>query len=511
MSLVCAAVGLSFAIERAKAREEILMDEQRPGTHGETRGGYAPRSLLRQGRFGRMFRQLPPCPCDEPALIALAAAMIEPTPPPSPPNDPYGRNTGDNAAPGPDNPAVPAGYTYLGQFLDHDVTFDPTSHLQQLADPDSLVDFRTPALDLDSVYGAGPADQPYLYEADGLRFAIEAVAEGEFDVPRSATGRALIGDPRNDVHLIISQLHLLFCSAHNRLVDRLVDEGVGASALFEAARRELTWTYQRIVLDDYLPRISGTSVVDDVFQRQGTNYQAGAGTPSAVPLPRVERLFYRWRHSPFMPVEFSGAIFRIGHSQIRPEYKLNEPLGPRPLFDNNVLNSLLGFRRRPPGWTVDWPLFFEVNASTPQLSRRIDTNIADPMLNLPAGVATDPPSVALRNLLRGCTYQLPCGQDVALAMGLTQIAAADIANTGATEPLTDHTPLWYYVLAEAEIVEQGKHLGPLGGRLFAEVVTGLIEGDDSSFLHVNPNWQPKHIAQATPGRVTVADLINFVA
>jgi hypothetical protein len=222
------------------------------------------------------------------------------------------------------------------------------------------------------------------------------------------------------------------------------------------ARRELTWTYQRIVLEDYLPTVAGAAVVNDVYRREGTTYMAGASTTLEVKLPDVRRLFYRWRYDPFMPVEFSGAVFRFGHSQIRPEYLLNQPLGAKPLFDPAGGDSLVGLRRRAPGWTIDWNLFFVVDGSTPQLSRRIDTSIVDPMLQLPDSIATDPSSVALRNLLRGCTYQLPSGQDTARAMGLQPLVPDELAATGAAGPMTLTTPLWYFVLAEAEVRETGQ-------------------------------------------------------
>jgi hypothetical protein len=286
--------------------------------------------------------------------------------------------------------------------------------------------------------------------------------------------------------------------------------GVPADAVFDAARRELTWTYQRIVLEDYLPTVCGAPVVNDVYKRDNTQYVAGAATQVTASLPKVQRHFYQWRYNPFMPVEFSGAVFRFGHSQIRPEYRLNVDLGPKPLFDADVTNSLLGFRRRPLGWTVDWTQFFVVGGSTPQSSRRIDTNIAAPMMNLPGQVATDPSSVALRNLLRGCTYQLPCGQDVARAMGLATLDEGAITTTGAQPPLNSATPLWYYVLAEAEASENGEHLGQLGGRILTEVLAGLIDGDRNSFLNIDPHRQPVHIPLSGGPAVKMADLITFV-
>jgi hypothetical protein len=120
---------------------------------------------------------------------------------------------------------IPALYTYFGQFIDHDITFDPASSLQRGNDPAALIDFRTPAFDLDNVYGRGPDDQPYMYDADGLSFLLGDPISGSFDtkardLPRNnaAIRRALIGDPRNDENAIVSQLQGLFLRFHNRLV-----------------------------------------------------------------------------------------------------------------------------------------------------------------------------------------------------------------------------------------------------------------------------------------------------
>src|SRR2546423_15182979 len=162
------------------------------------------RSPLFEGRFGRMFRNLPPLLPDDKDLEALAHQMVEPEP------------TGEEDPSG-DNPDIPAGFTYFGQFVDHDLTFDPTSQLQRDNDPDALVDFRTPRFDLDSVYGRGPDDLPYLYESNGKKFILGRSLTGSLfdknvrDVPRSnpviGEKRAIIGDPRNDENVIISQLH----------------------------------------------------------------------------------------------------------------------------------------------------------------------------------------------------------------------------------------------------------------------------------------------------------------
>src|SRR4051794_41911575 len=107
---------------------------------------FAPRSVFLEGRFGRLFRSLPSFEPSDDVLEQLGAEMLEPE--------------GGEGLDGP----IPAGYTYLGQFIDHDITFDPVSSLQRQNDPDSLHDFRTPRLDLDSLYGDGPSNDPYLFD-----------------------------------------------------------------------------------------------------------------------------------------------------------------------------------------------------------------------------------------------------------------------------------------------------------------------------------------------------------
>src|SRR5207247_5229500 len=180
--------------------------------HGGIRGAdHAPQSPSFEGRFGRMFRRLQPATFTPQALHALAQAMIaehehEPTP----------ETEVDNE----ENQGIAAGYTYLGQFIDHDLTFDPASSLMKQNDPDALVDFRSPQFDLDNIYGRGPDDQPYLYEADGRQLQLGRRLTGNPNDPNtrdvsrhtsdtggaSSRARALIGDPRNDENGIISQL-----------------------------------------------------------------------------------------------------------------------------------------------------------------------------------------------------------------------------------------------------------------------------------------------------------------
>src|SRR4051794_18542078 len=188
-----------------------------------------------KGRFGRLFPTLPPFAADTPlirdALVELGAAggLMDPGDDLSDPitliTDP------GKSARNPDNPASTAGFTFLGQFLDHDMTFDPTSSLARRQDPEAIRNFRIPALDLDSVYGGGPGASPHLYDVTvdngQTTFFVEpnpgsntVSIDGSlrYDVPRNSQLTALTGDPRNDENLIISQLHLAFLRFHNRVV-----------------------------------------------------------------------------------------------------------------------------------------------------------------------------------------------------------------------------------------------------------------------------------------------------
>ncbi len=103
-------------------------------------------SSREEGHFGYMFRRLPSFRPSDGLLKTLATGMRQ------------GKNEVT------DNPKIPAGYTYLGQFLDHDMTFDPTSELDRINDPAALENFRNPRFDLDSLYGSGPADEPFQYD-----------------------------------------------------------------------------------------------------------------------------------------------------------------------------------------------------------------------------------------------------------------------------------------------------------------------------------------------------------
>jgi hypothetical protein len=488
--------------------------------HGGVRGAEdAPRSQQFEGRFGRIFRSLPAASFSPEALSALGSAMT------SPPEDSL---TPETEADAEENTGISAGYTYLGQFIDHDLTFDPASSLMKQNDPNALTDFRTARFDLDNLYGRGPNDQPYLYEADGLHLQLGRRLTGNpndpntRDLPRHTSlnggaARALIGDPRNDENVIVSQLQATMLRFHNRMVD----ENPGAN--FEEVQRIVRWHYQYVVVHDFLPTIVGSDMLFSILP----HLQSGRSILADPPRLR----FYKWRHSPFIPVEFSVAAYRFGHSMVRPIYRLNTTLGKDPVPPDDPANgripvfdaqgdkvSLTGFQEFPSIWAIDWSLFFRMADAPPTLgvhrlqrSYKIDTSLVNPLGSLPASVAVNPSSLAQRNLLRGLRLGLPSGQDVARAMGVNPLSDDELMVGKATSDdapvaksivdlpqfgteFVGRAPPWYYILAEAQ--QQFKtddtpiRLGEVGGRIVAETIVGLLLGDGHSFLAQEPGWTP---------------------
>ena len=408
-----------------------------------------------------------------------------------------------------DNEAIPAGYTYFGQFVDHDITFDPVSSLQRINDPDALENFRTPRFDLDSVYGSGPGDEPFQYDRDSIDGVKLLVGKGrdvntgettsEDDLPRNAQGIALIGDPRNDENIIVSQLQLAFIKLHNKFVDQISGStGLTGGELFKEAQRLTRWHYQWIVVHDFLDRTVGPDIVGQILRAD----QHGVS--------RVENRFYRPKVAPYMPVEFSVAAYRFGHSQVRPSYFINERGVPElPIFsqaeDPGELEDFHGRRFLPKDWTISWSFFFPIpGANPPQLSQKIDTKLAAGLFKLP-GEPAERESLPLRNLQRGRALSLPSGRRVAHALGLPEEQKLNASDLGFSDP----APLWYYILREADVKSGGQRLGPVGGRIVAEVLLGLLAGDPLSWINVSPDWQPEIPDADGDGKITLADLLKF--
>ena len=489
------------------------------------RGADAPRSSRTfEGRFGRMFRSLPPALHQVADLEALALKMAADFDPAKDDPDPE------------ENSGISAGYTYFGQFIDHDLTFDPASSLQRENDPDALVDYRTPRFDLDSVYGRGPSDQPYLYRDDGLHMLLGDPLTGNAGDPKARglprnrpegaePARALIGDPRNDENVIVSQLQASMLRFHNRMVDYLAQKDA-ASPSFDEAQRMVRWHYQWVVLHDFLPTIVGWDTVNAVLPSFAHHTSILRDPPQLK--------FFKPQKEGFIPIEFSAAAYRFGHSMVRPIYRLNATADRLPIFSTSG-PSLAGFGAFPSNLGIDWRLFFDFGNRPPKLgptriqpAYKPDTSLVNPLGSLPHSVASDPPpSLAQRNLIRGWRMGLPSGQAVAAQMGFDPIpdgklivGKADVEDAGDNKKLTDisplfseNAPLWYYVLAEAQQQFDGNdatpiHLGPVGGRIVAEVIVGLMAADTHSYLRQNPNFQPFEDFRSSSGNFAIADLLR---
>jgi hypothetical protein len=524
------------------------------------------RSPQFEGRFGRLFRALPAADFPLEALEALAAegAMsAEPETTADGKKPAAAVETDEKFQDAEENSGVDAGYTYFGQFIDHDITFDPASSLVKVNDPDGLTDFRTPRLDLDCLYGRGPDDQPYMFTSDGGRFLLgDALTEdgsrshsrdlarhhwSEEGTHQAAPGattqkafaRALIGDKRNDENVIVSQLQGAMLQFHNRIVD-------DRKTNFADTQREVRWTYQYVVLNDYLPRIVGKDLVHAILPHLAKK--------SSIFDDKPKLRFYKFRENLFIPIEFSTAAYRFGHSMVRPIYRLNTKLhgGEDPnkatkeekesglagrffIFAGVGLRGLNGFREFPRQWAIDWSLFFDINGSGKrggpqrvQPAYKIDTSLVNPLAFLPefSQEAKQPltletlrppakkgaiANLAERNLKRGLFMSLPSGQDIARAMGETALTddelrvgkatfddaikasnprLVDIAGGKFANVFADNAPLWFYVLAEA--LEKWRK----------QVVAGKLEGDAADRVPVTLG--------AVGGRLVAETLIGLL-
>jgi Animal haem peroxidase len=419
------------------------------------------------GRYRRLFADLPPLVSDERALHELGR-----------PGGPADLGV-DGGAP---DASVAAGWPFFGQFIAHDITAD-RSPLGHRAHPEQIRNFRTPRANLEGVYGAGPVGSPYLYDGDDPAKLL--LAPGSHDVPRNQQDIALVGDPRNDLHLFMNQMQVGFIRLHNRLVDRLRDDGVPEGDLFEEARRAATWHYQWVILREFLPTLVGSELTDRVLDFGADLYRPG--------------------DDPYIPFEFADAAYRYGHSQIRERYQVNQHLKPCPVFPD-----LIGFCEVPPERRVDWSLLFDVPGRPPaQRAKRIDGRLPESLIALPQAITgvgeTDAyASLANRDLQRGQAIGLPSGEAVARALGVEPLSEEQIGL--AASGWRGETPLWIYVLKEADALHDGDRLGPVGGRIVAEVLVGIIDADPESVRSVDRSWRPT-LPSYEPERFGIADVL----
>lgn len=416
-----------------------------------------------------------------------------------------GQTTGDQA-----NPELYAGFTYLGQFIDHTITFDPASVLGRTNEPAALTDFRPPRLDLANLYGAGPTVHPYLYDPRSHATKLATSPDG-VDLARTADGTALIGDPRNDENLLLAQLHLAFVKFHNAVVDglrankitdaygdvlppkppdepptrqsgasldQLLDTDNWYDSLFAKAQQLVRWHYQWIVVREFLPLIVDPEVLADVEENG----------------PR----FYTPGDRPFMPVEFSVAAFRaVGHPTVRSGYRVNNHFVGKIFPDDPDAPATprTDLRGGPVDreHAVDFSFFFPTHPTRePQRSKKIEARLNTQLLDLPVSavpgakqgaLARPVASLAVRNLLRSEALGLPSGQDVARKIGEIPLTDEQLDATGPSY-------LWYYILKEAEVHGHSARLGPVGSRIVAETLIGLLDADPGSYRSAFPRWRP---------------------
>ena len=463
--------------------------------------------------YGRMFPTLPAAQFSNDALSGLSIATIA-----APEVNPTPEGTLDAE----ENIDIPAGYTYFGQFVDHDLTADDRPNDLTTPTPvSSLVNLRTPQLDLDSLYGSGPSTSPQLYQTDamhmltGLPLAGSPDA-GAIDLPRGSNGQAIIADGRNDENRIVAGIHTMFIRFHNQTVDRVkaAQPLFSNAEVFTEARRQVVAQYQSLIVNDFLPRIVGKRTMNSVLSTH-------RGSQAA-------RLKY-YTNCAQMPVEFSVSAYRFGHSMVRGLYRINSVVDRLPIFSGTFGTpgvDLVGFSPSPTNFGLDWAQFFEGgkrNATTvAQLSYKADASLTHSLSLLPLPVSSaGPADLAKRNLLRSTQLGLPSGQDVARAMGLTPLrddqilvgkatgdAAEATAITNVSGEFAGNAPLWTYIMAEATAsafpVSDGKitgaqrapfRLGAVGGRIVAETFVGLLASDPTSILNSSPQ-RNRNVRQA---------------
>lgn len=433
----------------------------------------------RSDRFGRMFDQLAPA--------YVPADILEEV----------GRQGGpmDGGKKKDRTKTVPVGQVIFGQFIDHDITLDVMSQFGRVNRPEDITNQRTPTLDLDCIYGAGPEPHPFLYHNSGpfagaklLTGADEPGADANASedllrapaVPGGGRGPAIIGDPRNDENRVVSQMQLGMIRFHNRVCEELHSTGGKEGAeLFEEARRKVTWHYQWTVVNDFLVHMCGRPIVSNILS-YGRKHYCG--------------------QVPYIPVEFSVAAYRFGHSMVPMKINIRNGGGLQEFF-----GPVLGEGFSPvtsQDAVVQWGELLETGGtSTVQNAEKLDTKLATDLLALPF-VGSGEASLATRNLLRGNSFLLPGGDKVAELVERPAKEIEEVMDKIADlsgNRITEGAPLWLYVLAEAEEIgretehckfHKGEGLGPVGARIVAEVMIGLLELDPASFLGENRNWRP---------------------
>ena len=446
-----------------------------------------------EDRFGRIF-DLPPSYVAADVLTEIGKARG----PMDEVNQPKGKTR---------TKTVAVGQVFFGQFVDHDITLDTSSSFSRVNDPSETANVRTPTLDLDCIYGFGPEASPFLYDSaneklgGGVRLltGVDQLQDPELpgfqqhDLLRNPQGTAIIGDPRNDENRIVSQIQLGMINFHNHVAETLHDEAANptngepprelkGAELFEEARQLTTWHYQWGVVNDFLVSMCGAPVVKDIL---------GCGRQIFCPVV------------PHIPIEFAVAAFRFGHSMVPMKIQIQSKAKPVDVFGKVLGQGFTAVKSEKA--VVDFrEIFFDKKPAATQTAERFDTVMASDLLALPGNVVgSSQASLAVRNLLRGNSFLLPGGDKVAAKIGRPEAEIAKVMKKVShisKGEITEGAPLWLYLLAEGEEIgretkpgkfDPGEGLGPVGARIVAEVIIGLLESDEESFLGANRNWVPR--------------------
>jgi hypothetical protein len=474
------------------------------------------------------------------------------------------------------NSIIPPVYTYWGQFIDHDITANTDRTAADLEtditqddfiplSPDFVIDklknLRRPAFDLDSVYGDGPTLDPALptaaknfyQEEDPVKLKIGQNAEQDAagnptpgqkippeddlsrDLPRN-NRTAVIGDSRNDENLIVAQFHLAFLRFHNAVVDWVrenePENAEDHKTLFSRSQNLVRWHYQWIVVNDFLKTLTMEGTVDSVLN-DGLQ-------------------FYSLQdRDVFMPLEFSVASYRFGHSMVRAAYDYNRNFTDQPGALTDATFELLfiftgrgnigqGNERNPgPGanetlpfnWIIEWDRFVSKEKAAERLrnsARKLDTHLAPPLSTLvnegeggePSPIQELLKHLAKRNLLRGYFLSIPTGQSLAERLGIETMSAEELqqnnsdAMNQAIAPFLEKTPAWFYILKESEVRAGGDSLGPVGSRIVAETFIGLMMNDEFSYLNQHEYdcvWNPSKGVKLSDGSdiASIGDFLKF--
>jgi len=469
------------------------------------------------GRFGRIF-DLPAFDPSPDLLKDLACRMTV---------DPVVAGDEENDS------EIPSGYTFLGQFITHDLTFDTTSLQDQANDQQAPSSYRTPRLDLDSVYCQSPTlkDPP---KRNGAKMAIDSRSDQDETIedlprypqgstdPERPAGRAIIGDPRNDETVVLCQLHLAFLKLHNRFVDEFWADGErDEGRLYELAQEQCRWHFQWVVVNDYLPKIVDEKVLKQILLSK-------PGDP-----PNVRLKFYKPVDpaKPMIPLEFAVAAFRFGHSMIRPVYRVGRGGFAVRLFPrSNGDDHLGGLRPITSSHVVVWSRFFHdlppASVELKNHAKKIDARMPESLGRIPVqfspGSADTSPetfSLALRDLQKGVDRKLPSGQRVAGAIKTKFDETEVLSNAKLCEESPhlslnnpgwkDQAPLWFYILQEARQQAGGEHLGQVGSRIVAEVILGLLKYDPTSYFNAKPDFLPTTVGGGRPIDFKMGSLLQL--